>query len=230
MPTRLVHQTSRDLQNKGSGKQRQLEETLTKTEAVLMKFIKDNVPRYKNFSKLAKDVASIVGVDPSLYRKRNTPQKKLFDVYAVKLCEKAPPSIVEPPLLEETLLEKLREARRRIAILEKVLKDLKSENISNSLDPKMHTIEAKSFLHAFDLTCQLVEKILKEDQFLYFERGGLMTRATMTAIPAALAESKICKPFLEWRHAKDTHIGSVSTNELEKSLRCSAERGGNNID
>lgn len=206
--------------NKHDWKHEQLKKTLAKTKATLESLIKKNVPPYENFSKLARDVALIVGVDPSLYRKTGTPQKKLFDSYAVKLCTKIPRSVAEALIPEETLQIQLSEARHRIHVLENILADL-----TNKSKPKLTLIKTDSFLHAFEQTCQLIEAVLKEEQYLYFEKGRLMTRATMTGVPAPLSDAKICKPFLDWRHAKNTNPGSLSTAELEESLRSSIERG-----
>lgn len=211
--------------NKHDWKQEQLNRTLAKTKATLESLIKKNVPPYKNFSNLARDVALIVGVDPSLYRKSNTPQKRLFDSYAVKLCTKIPRVLAESLIPEETLQIKLSEAKHRILVLENILSDL-----SKKSKPKITMIKTDSFLHAFETTCKLIEIILKEDQFLYFEKGRLMTRATMTAVPASLSDAKTCKPFLDWRHAKNTNLGSLSTAELEESLRSSTERGNGETD
>lgn len=230
MKTRRIFRNTGNSQSTSSGKRQQLDQTLAKTEAALIALINNNAPQYDNFTKLAQDVASTVGVDPSLYRKRNTPQKKLFDAYAIKLCKKVPRSTAEALIPKETLQAKLSEAQRRIATLERVLSDLQLSLKPNLTNRNMARVETDNFLHAFELTCQLVETILKEDQFLYFEKGILMTRATMTAIPAALSESKICKPFLEWRHAKDINFGSISTADLEKSLRSSAETRDRDID
>lgn len=206
-------------------KQEQLNKTLAKTKAILESLIKKNVPLYENFSKLARDVALIVGVDPSLYRKRDTPQKKLFDKYALKLCTKIPQSVAESLIPEETLQIQLSEAKHRIFVLENILSDLSTKSKS-----KTTFIKTDSFLHAFETTCQLIEVILKEEQYLYFEKGLLMTRATMTGVPAPLSDAKICKPFLDWRHAKNTNPGSLSTAELEESLRSSIERGTSETD
>jgi len=211
--------------NKHDWKQEQLNKTLAKTKATLESLIKKNIPPYKNFSNLARDVALIVGVDPSLYRKKDTPQKKLFDSYAVKLCTNIPRTLAESLIPEETLQIKLSEAKHRILVLEKILSDLPTKS-----KPKITTIKNDSFLHAFETTCELIEVILKEDQFLYFEKGRLMTRATMTAVPAPLANAKTCKPFLDWRHAKNSNPGSLSTAELEESLRSSIERGTSETD
>lgn len=230
MGTSLIHSIPTNIQSKCNGKRRQLDETLAKTEAALMYLIHNDVKRYKNFASLARDIGSIVGVDPSLYRKRNTPHKRLFDTHAVKLCDRVPRSISGSLVSEETLQSKLSEAKRRIEILEKVLSDLRSRSKADLRNHDTAAAETDSFLRAFELTCQLVETILKEDQFLYFEEGRLMTRATMTAIPAVLSEPSICKPFLEWRHVKNNDIGSSSTADLEKSLRPSTERGGHNVD
>lgn len=206
-------------------KQEQLNKTLSKTKAALESLIKKNVPPYESFSKLARDVALIVGVDPSLYRKTGTPQKKIFDSYAVKLCKKIPRSVAEALIPEETLQIQLSEARHRIHVLENILADLTTKSKS-----KPTIIKTESFLHAFEATCQLIETVLKEEQYLYFEKGRLMTRATMTGVPSPLSDVKVCKPFLDWRHAKNTNLGSLSTSELEESLRSSIERGTSESD
>lgn len=220
-PSKLATQSK----HKHDWKQEQLNKTLAKTKATLESLIKKNVPPYENFSKLAKDVALIVGVDPSLYRKTGTPQKKLFDSYAVKLCTKIPQSVAEALIPEETLQIQLSEARHRIHVLENILADLTTKSKS-----KPTPIRTDSFLHAFETTCQLIEIILKEEQYLYFGKGLLMTRATMTGVPAPLSDAKTCKPFLDWRHAKNTYPGSLSTAELEESLRSSIERGTSETD
>ncbi|MFJ3063095.1 hypothetical protein ACIPFI_19450 [Pseudomonas sp. NPDC087039] len=220
-PSKLATQSK----EKHDWKQEQLNKTLTKTKTTLESLIKKNVPPYENFSKLARDVALIVGVDPSLYRKTGTPQKKLFDSFAVKLCTKIPRSVAEALIPEETLQIQLSEARHRIHVLENILADLTTRS-----KPKPTLIKTDSFLHAFETTCQLIEIILKEEQYLYFEKGRLMTRATMTGVSAPLSDAKTCKPFLDWRHAKNTNPGSLSTAELEESLRSSIERGTSETD
>lgn len=198
----------------------QLERTLSKTNAALEALVKTG-ESFDNVHRLAKHVARVVGVDPSLYRKSATPQKDLLDSYAGKLCKKLPKSMqVVQPLPAEILTIKLSEAKHRISVLEKILND-----IPNRPPPAATATKMNTFLYEFEFTCKLVEIILTEDQYLYFEKGKLMTRASMTGIPAELSDSKTCKPFLDWRHARNTHTGSLSTAELEESLRASTQTG-----
>ncbi|PPS23393.1 hypothetical protein [Pseudomonas amygdali] len=203
----------------------QLKRTLSKTKAALNTLVKKG-ESFKNAHRLAQFIAQIVGVDSSLYRKPSTPQKELFDSYAVKLCRQLPKSMQMNHLLPaETLTIKLSEATHRITVLEKILGDLSDR--SNKVEK---ITKANTFLPEFEITCKLVEVILAEDQCLYFEKGILMTRASMTGLPAPLSDVKTCKPFLDWRHARNTHVGSLSTAELEESLRPSAQTGTNEVD
>lgn len=198
----------------------QLRLTLARTKAALDSLVKGG-ESFNNAHHLAQHVAQIVRVDPSLYRKPSTPQKELFDSYAVKLCKKLPKSMRSTQLLPaEVLTIKLSEATHRISVLEKILNDVPHRSA-----PVAVVTKTNSFLHEFETTCKLVETILTEDQYLYFEKGKLMTRASMTGIPAELSDSKTCKPFLDWRHARNTHTGSLSTAELEESLRASTQTG-----
>ena len=198
----------------------QLRLTLSRTKAALDFLVKGG-ESFNNAHHLAQHVAQIVRVDASLYRKPSTPQKELFDSYVIKLCKKLPKSMRTVQLLPaEALTIKLSEATHRISILEKILNDVPRRSI-----PTAAVTKTNSFLHEFETTCKLVEIILTEDQYLYFEKGKLMTRASMTGIPAELSNSKTCKPFLDWRHARNTHVGSLSTAELEESLRASTQTG-----
>ncbi|AQL36281.1 hypothetical protein [Pseudomonas syringae] len=200
-----------------SGRKLQLTNTLSKTHAVLQSFLK-NGEIIKNASILAQRVAAIVGVDPSLYRKKSTPHKELFDQYAIKLCVKLPKSILNASIPDDVIRLQLSEATHRITVLEKILGDLphRTQPVATPVS------RTDANLYDFEKTCHLVEKILLENQYLYFDGGKLMTSATMTSIPAELSDAKTCKPFLDWRHARTKNIGSLSTTELEQSLRPSA--------
>jgi len=219
MRTALLHSASQS-ESKTTGRQQQLNRTLSKTKAVLQSFLKKGEKSFVNVSTLAQATAVIVGVDPSLYRKKSTPQKELFDRYAVRLCKKLPKSLANAVVPEEALRLQLSEATHRITVLEKILGDL-SDRVTPSAQP---AIKNETYFYEFETTCKLMEKVLLENQYLFFEGGKLMTRATMTAIPAELSDVNICKPFLDWRHARTTDIKSLSTTELEQSLRPTASR------
>lgn len=189
----------------------QLKATIARVTAALETLVEAG-QSFKNISKLAEEVSRIVGIDRSLLLRTDKTYRACLDRFPVLLGKSF--GVVTPYNNE---IDSLHPVMIRVSALEHENKKLRNivDDLSktaseaarlrrNTATDIVSTPEGSvvNYQWEFEMTCQLVDKILEHKQGIRIIDNTLTDVATMTGIPKVIADAKVIEAYLGWRKSR----------------------------
>ncbi len=165
----------------------------------------ENGETFKNISQLAKEVARICGIDRSMLLKRGKTYRQCLERYPALLGDGS-----SPPTPYNVDIDPMHPAMIRTAQLEE--ENAKLRNIVDDLSKR--TVRAArpqgaaakpdipEYQREYEVTCQLVDRILDHKQGIRITDDTLTDFATFSGIPEPVADYKLIAPYLKWKNSR----------------------------
>lgn len=201
--------------HRNAGKLRATTERLT---AALEVLLTSGTP-FKNISALAEELGAICDLDRSLLLKKNLSYRKILDSYPSLLAgndERATPYNQDIDPLHPLMI-RLNELERENKTLRKIVKDFSKRHppaptVRDSPDKRMAQVTYQSsppiknkesathsYNYEYEITCQLVDKILEYKPAFKLQNDGLVDVSTLSGIPKTIANLKLTTPYINWK-------------------------------
>ncbi|MNU96594.1 hypothetical protein D3C71_866370 [compost metagenome] len=181
----------------------QLKATISRITAALQVLLLSG-ERFENISQLADEVSGICNIHRSLLLRKDKSYRKCLDSFPALLGnESAPPTPynvkidpLHPIMIRNTELE------RENVRLRNIVDDL-SKRPSMAIRPQgtaPKAGEAPEYQRQFELTCQLVDKILEHKRAIRIIDNTLTDLSDISGIPKPVADSKLISPYVTWKN------------------------------
>ncbi|POA28213.1 MULTISPECIES: hypothetical protein [unclassified Pseudomonas] len=184
----------------------QLKATISRITAALQVLLLSG-KRFEKISHLADEVAGICNIHRSLLLRKDKSYRKCLDSFPTLVGDETTPSTpysVEIDPLHPIMIRNS-ELERENVRLRNIVDDL-SKRPSMAVRPQgtaPKAGKAPEYQRQFELTCQLVDKILEHKRAIRIIDNTLTDLSDISGIPKPVADSKLTNPYVTWKNACD---------------------------
>ncbi|AZE47288.1 hypothetical protein C4K04_1598 [Pseudomonas chlororaphis] len=172
-----------------------LANTLENIESCLITLKKEDP--FPSINKLTMEIGRQVDLDPSIFRKRKGPHRKLLDKYVKELVFNNKTAETSATSIEALAIRN-KELSRKVTILERELKTPSNKLALIPTTPK----QVNSNIIEIDSLCMLIDDILKCQRNLQFKDGALYNYETFSEEEELVSIVKNCKTYLDWKDGR----------------------------
>lgn len=185
----------------------QLRATISRINAALQ-MLSENGDRFEKISHLADEVSRICNIHRTLLLRQDKSYRKCLDKFPELLGAPSTPEATLSASPHNQEINPLHPVMIRNAQLEQ--ENVKLRNIVDDLSMRplaaaqpsgtaSKASEAPEYQREFELTCQLVDKILDHKRAIRVVDDGLSDLSDISGIPKLIADSKLLGPYLTWK-------------------------------
>ncbi|MEO8642474.1 hypothetical protein [Pseudomonas sp.] len=195
-------QTAKPKEGRGSV---QLKATISRITAALQVLLLSG-KRFENISQLANEVSEICNIHRSLLLRKNKSYRKCLDGFPALVGDETtlsiPYSVEIDPL--HPIMIRNSELERENVKLRNIVDDLSKRPLM-AVQPQGTAPRAKEppeYQREFELTCQLVDKILDHKRAIRIIDNTLTDLSDISGIPKPVADLKLINPYVKWKNSR----------------------------